>query len=81
MVKRDVTVGGDIRPTVRGSVMNPNDHPHGGGEGRTPIGRKSPMTPWGKKLWVLKTRPSKKAVNEVNCSSSQRQIGKGGNEK
>ena len=38
-----------IRPTVRGSVMNPNDHPHGGGEGRTPIGRKSPMTPWGKK--------------------------------
>ncbi len=43
-----------IRPTVRGSVMNPNDHPHGGGEGRTPIGRKSPMTPWGKKLWVLK---------------------------
>ena len=38
-----------IRPTVRGSVMNPNDHPHGGGEGRTPIGRKSPMSPWGKK--------------------------------
>lgn len=38
-----------IRPTVRGSVMNPNDHPHGGGEGRTPVGRKSPMTPWGKK--------------------------------
>ncbi|OHE25314.1 MAG: 50S ribosomal protein L2, partial [Tenericutes bacterium GWA2_35_7] len=38
-----------IRPTVRGSVMNPNDHPHGGGEGKTPIGRKQPMTPWGKK--------------------------------
>ena len=37
-----------IRPTVRGSVMNPNDHPHGGGEGRAPIGRKGPMTPWGK---------------------------------
>ena len=37
-----------IRPTVRGSVMNPNDHPHGGGEGRAPIGRKSPVTPWGK---------------------------------
>ena len=36
------------RPTVRGSVMNPNDHPHGGGEGRSPIGRKSPMSPWGK---------------------------------
>ncbi|MCK9907168.1 50S ribosomal protein L2, partial [Frankia sp. Cpl3] len=37
-----------IRPTVRGSVMNPNDHPHGGGEGRAPIGRKAPVTPWGK---------------------------------
>ena len=45
-----------IRPTVRGSVMNPNDHPHGGGEGRTPIGRKSPMTPWGKKAMGVKTR-------------------------
>ena len=43
-----------IRPTVRGSVMNPNDHPHGGGEGRTPIGRKSPMTPWGKKAMGVK---------------------------
>ena len=37
-----------IRPTVRGSVMNPNDHPHGGGEGRAPVGRKGPVTPWGK---------------------------------
>lgn len=45
-----------IRPTVRGSAMNPNDHPHGGGEGRAPIGRKSPMTPWGKKARGLKTR-------------------------
>ena len=45
-----------IRPTVRGSVMNPNDHPHGGGEGRTPIGRKSPMSPWGKKTLGFKTR-------------------------
>ena len=42
-----------IKPTVRGSVMNPNDHPHGGGEGRTPIGRKGPVTPWGKPAFVL----------------------------
>ncbi len=48
-----------VRPTVRGSAMNPNDHPHGGGEGRTPIGRKSPMTPWGKKAMGVKTRKSK----------------------
>lgn len=47
-----------IRPTVRGSVMNPNDHPHGGGEGRTPIGRKAPMTPWGKKALGVKDRKS-----------------------
>ncbi|WP_062349820.1 50S ribosomal protein L2 [Bacillus kwashiorkori] len=45
-----------IRPTVRGSVMNPNDHPHGGGEGKAPIGRKSPMTPWGKPTLGYKTR-------------------------
>lgn len=45
-----------IRPTVRGSAMNPVDHPHGGGEGRTPIGRPSPMTPWGKKALGVKTR-------------------------
>ncbi len=44
------------RPTVRGSVMNPNDHPHGGGEGRTPIGLKSPMSPWGKPTLGKKTR-------------------------
>ncbi len=49
-----------IRPTVRGSVMNPNDHPHGGGEGRAPIGRPSPMTPWGKPALGLKTRKKKK---------------------
>ena len=48
-----------IRPTVRGSAMNPNDHPHGGGEGRTPIGRKAPVTPWGKKALGLKTRKKK----------------------
>ncbi|MBO4887544.1 MAG: 50S ribosomal protein L2 [Firmicutes bacterium] len=48
-----------IRPTVRGSVMNPNDHPHGGGEGRAPVGRPSPMTPWGKPAMGLKTRKKK----------------------
>ena len=54
-----------IRPTVRGSVMNPNDHPHGGGEGKTPIGRKQPMTPWGKKARGVKTRDHKKASNDL----------------
>ncbi len=54
-----------IRPTVRGSVMNPNDHPHGGGEGRTPIGRKAPMTPWGKKALGVKTRRNKKASTKL----------------
>ena len=54
-----------IRPTVRGSVMNPNDHPHGGGEGRTPIGRKAPMTPWGKKAMGVKTRKAKKASTKL----------------
>ena len=54
-----------IRPTVRGSAMNPVDHPHGGGEGRTPIGRKSPMTPWGKKAMGVKTRKHKKASNDM----------------
>ena len=49
-----------IRPTVRGSVMNPNDHPHGGGEGRAPIGRSTPMTPWGKPALGYKTRKNKK---------------------
>ena len=54
-----------IRPTVRGSVMNPNDHPHGGGEGRTPVGRKSPMTPWGKKAMGVKTCKAKKASTKL----------------
>lgn len=49
-----------IRPTVRGSVMNPNDHPHGGGEGRSPIGHASPLTPWGKPALGYKTRKNKK---------------------
>lgn len=54
-----------VRPTVRGSVMNPNDHPHGGGEGRAPIGRKSPMTPWGKPALGYKTRDKKKASSKL----------------
>lgn len=53
-----------IRPTVRGSVMNPNDHPHGGGEGRAPIGRKGPVTPWGKPALGLKTRKKNKASDK-----------------
>ena len=52
------------RPTVRGSVMNPNDHPHGGGEGRAPVGRKSPVTPWGKPALGYKTRKKNKASNK-----------------
>ncbi|KAB8121984.1 50S ribosomal protein L2 ['Cynodon dactylon' phytoplasma] len=54
-----------FRPTVRGSAMNPNDHPHGGGEGRAPIGRKSPMTPWGKKARGVKTRKSGKVHSQL----------------
>ena len=54
-----------VRPTVRGSVMNPNDHPHGGGEGKTSIGRKAPLTPWGKKALGVKTRNSKKHSNRL----------------
>lgn len=53
-----------IRPTVRGSVMNPNDHPHGGGEGRTSVGRVSPVTPWGKPALGYKTRKKNKASNQ-----------------
>ena len=54
-----------IKPTVRGSVMNPNDHPHGGGEGRAPIGRKGPVTPWGKPALGYKKRNKKKASNSL----------------
>jgi len=54
-----------IRPTVRGSVMNPNDHPHGGGEGKTSVGRPAPCTPWGKPALGLKTRKKKKASNKL----------------
>ncbi|MCD8009945.1 MAG: 50S ribosomal protein L2 [Lachnospiraceae bacterium] len=54
-----------IRPTVRGSVMNPNDHPHGGGEGKAPVGRPGPSTPWGKPALGLKTRKKKKQSNKM----------------
>ncbi|MDE5617597.1 MAG: 50S ribosomal protein L2 [Ureaplasma sp.] len=54
-----------IRPTVRGSVMNPNDHPHGGGEGRQPIGKDAPRSPWGRKLMGVKTRNSKKSSTNL----------------
>jgi len=54
-----------IRPTVRGSVMNPNDHPHGGGEGKAPVGRPGPCTPWGKPALGYKTRKKKKASNKL----------------
>ena len=53
-----------IRPTVRGSVMNPVDHPHGGGEGRAPVGHAGPMTPWGKPALGYKTRNKKKLSNK-----------------
>ena len=62
-----------IRPTVRGSVMNPNDHPHGGGEGRAPVGRPGPVTPWGKPAMGLKTR---KAKNPTNKFIIKRRYGK-----
>ncbi|MDE7214173.1 MAG: 50S ribosomal protein L2, partial [Anaeroplasmataceae bacterium] len=54
-----------LRPEVRGSVMNPNDHPHGGGEGKCPIGRPTPVTPWGKPALGLKTRNTKKASTKL----------------
>ena len=54
-----------IRPTVRGSVMNPNDHPHGGGEGRAPVGHKGPLTPWGKPALGYKTRKGKKQSDSL----------------
>ncbi len=54
-----------IRPTVRGSVMNPNDHPHGGGEGKSPVGRDAPRTPWGKKALGVKTRKHKNRTDRL----------------
>ena len=61
-----------IRPTNRGSVMNPNDHPHGGGEGRAPIGRKGPVTPWGKPALGYKTRNNKKASSKLIVSRKKK---------
>ena len=61
-----------IKPTNRGSVMNPNDHPHGGGEGRAPIGRKTPVTPWGKPALGFKTRKNKKASNKLIVSRKKK---------
>ena len=57
-----------VRPTVRGSVMNPNDHPHGGGEGKSPIGKAGPVTPWGKPALGYKTRDKKKSTNKFIVS-------------
>ena len=57
-----------IRPSVRGSVMNPVDHPHGGGEGRAPVGHSGPMTPWGKPALGYKTRKKNKASNKLIVS-------------
>ncbi|MCL2574418.1 MAG: 50S ribosomal protein L2 [Defluviitaleaceae bacterium] len=61
-----------IRPTVRGSVMNPNDHPHGGGEGRAPIGRSAPSTPWGKPALGYKTRKKNKASSKYIVSKRKK---------
>ena len=61
-----------IRPTVRGSVMNPNDHPHGGGEGRAPVGRSGPMTPWGKPALGYKTRKNKKESDKYIVSGRKK---------
>ena len=61
-----------VKPTNRCSVMNPNDHPHGGGEGRTPVGRKSPMTPWGKRALGVKTRKSKKKSDKLIISRKKK---------
>ncbi|MBR3891112.1 MAG: 50S ribosomal protein L2 [Bacilli bacterium] len=58
-----------IRPTVRGAVMNPNDHPHGGGEGKNPVGHDAPRTPWGKRALGVKTRNSKKASSKLIMKS------------
>ena len=64
-----------IKPTVRGSVMNPNDHPHGGGEGRAPIGRKGPVTPWGKPALGYKTRKNKKSSTKLIVRGRKRKWG------
>ena len=61
-----------VRPTVRGSAMNPNDHPHGGGEGKTGIGMPAPVTPWGKPALGVKTRKPKKASSDLIVSRKKR---------
>jgi hypothetical protein len=68
-----------IRPHVRGSVMNPNDHPHGGGEGRAPIGRPGPCTPWGKPALGLKTRKKNKHSNKLIVRRRNGKSGSGAN--
>lgn len=60
-----------VRPTVRGSVMNPNDHPHGGGEGKSPVGKAGPVTPWGKPALGYKTRNKKKSTNKFIISRAK----------
>ena len=67
-----------IRPTVRGSVMNPNDHPHGGGEGRAPVGRTGPVTPWGKPALGYKTRKGKKQSDDLIVRRRKAKQGKDG---
>ena len=62
------------RPTVRGSVMNPNDHPHGGGEGKAPVGRPGPVTPWGKPAMGYKTRKTQEPHRQVHCQAPQREV-------
>ena len=63
-----------IRPTVRGSVMNPNDHPHGGGEGKSPVGRPGPVTPWGKPALGCKTRKTKNRTNKFIVKRRNAQV-------
>lgn len=65
LVKLAVSATMGWRPTVRGSVMNPNDHPHGGGEGKSPIGRPGPVTPWGKPALGYKTRAKKNRSDKM----------------
>ncbi len=62
------------RPTVRGSVMNPNDHPHGGGEGKSPVGRPGPVTPWGKPAMGYKTRKTKNRSEKFIVQAPQREV-------
>ena len=65
LVKPAVPVGFGVRPANRGVAMNPNDHPHGGGEGHSPVGRKRPVTPWGKSAFGTRTRKNKKASSKL----------------